>query len=131
MISKKLVSAAILATALVCGNAYAHPKTLECTSGSDFKNFSVTLDDTHFDAGSGLFSPENAHFIDNYLSLENLTCSGNTLKELECVGFAFGISSYINEVSLIQIDGTFAATLRTLKGPKMAMHDGPWPCREK
>ena len=108
------------------GAASASPRTLECSSGVAYEKFSATLDDSHYDAGSGYFEITKAWFLDNYLNIQ-LNCTGYDLKSLDCIGFAFGMSGRIEEVTLRESHGEFFASLGTLKGPPMTMHRGPWP----
>ena len=124
---RKTLALMILFT-LCGGNSFAAPKTLNCTSGASYEFFSATLDDSHFDPGSGYFDVIEPKFVDNYLTLPRMTCVGNQLGSIDCVGFAFGSKGYIEEVTLIKRGERFFATLVNLKGPEIEMHNGPWPC---
>ena len=107
----------------------AGEKTLTCTTGRPFEVFKVTLDYSHFDAGSGYFDAIEASYLDNYLTLEHMSCAGNSLDELGCVGYAFGIASNVDEVTLVKKDGKYFAKFETLKGDQVGQHeDGTWAC---
>jgi hypothetical protein len=123
-----MIALTLIAAALAASPAYAQPRKLLCTSGNPFEAFGATLDDSQYDTGSGYFAITKPSYLDNYLSLSQMTCVGYDLKTLDCVGFAFGQGSRIEEVTLVERDGGWVAQLKALKGGEMGMHGGPWPC---
>lgn len=130
------VLAVVALTTMGLSNAEAVVKKLECTSGMGYEKFSALLDFSAFTAGSGYFQVKKPTFIDNYLTIQNLTCAGHDLKSLSCVGHPFGISEYITEIRLEEKSGKFQLEgLNVLKGDGSlaldTIHNGPWPCTVK
>jgi hypothetical protein len=107
-------------------SAHAATQSLVCTSGNDFERFGATLDDSSFDAGSGLFRVEKAWINDNYANAQ-LLCTGYRLGEITCVGFWFNQGSRIVKVTVRNQDGVFKAVHTELEGGPI-YNTSPWPC---
>ncbi len=120
----------VFAVLFVGASAFAQNRTLECSPGRDSEKLIATLDDSHFDQGSGLFDVEDAHYLDNYLTM-NLTCTGHTLDGIDCIGFANESSAQVEEVAIQNECGLHVAVLTSLKGEAISPHDGLWRCRIK
>ena len=71
-------------------------RELTCTSGN-VKRFTVTLDPSTYEEGSGLIRPLNAKLNDNFYDVPEMVCVGALPEDLVCMG-------YINRSSELVIE---------------------------
>lgn len=119
--------ALVFAVAAQAQMAPRQSKQLECTGGANFRKFTATLDYSTHQAGSGYFTVRDANLMDGYSSAR-LHCVGNTLEDINCVGFLFETGSEVVKVTTSRINGDLTSSYRQLEGSIANQSGGPWAC---
>lgn len=90
---------AVLLLIAATSNAAEKNKQLQCGDQTNFNHFTATLDYSSFNAGTGFFVVTDAYIVDGY-AMASLQCAGQTLNEINCVGFWFNSPEYIAHVAI-------------------------------
>lgn len=114
-ISKMILAVSLLITAVASADIdprrdFQNPPVLRpigqqqlvCANHQNVKSFTATLDERSFEPGHGLFHVVDAQFRDNYYTADQLTCVGNRIGEISCIGFINGTADSIVEIKLQQ-----------------------------
>jgi hypothetical protein len=124
---RKLLVLLLAGFATQAAQAAAPPGPQELLCGKPPASFRAVLDYSSFDPGSGFFHAKNPYFADNYLAAE-MICTGYTLDELSCIGFANRLPKEVLEVTFTKSSSSkYSANYAYIQGGQPGSRGG-WPC---